>query len=95
MIAMTIDEPQENQESPEDLLTAGQAAAYLAKRWGRPKYSTSAFKQLRHRKNLRPAVYIEANSTLWRRGDLDLIPEPSRSNPRPRRRKKQSLDNGN
>lgn len=83
-------------ESPDDLLTAGEAAAYLAKRWGRDTYKATAFKQLRIRWGLTPAVILP-NATLWRRGDLDMIPEPDRGKPRPSRRKKKpedSLDSG-
>jgi len=79
---------EEKPESPDDLLTAGEAAKYLAKRWGRKDYTTVAFRQLRHRWNLKPAMLFQENLSLWRRGDLDGIPEPSRSNPRPSRRKK-------
>lgn len=75
----------------DDLLTAGEAAEYLAKRWGRESYSVDAFKQLRHRWGLKPAMHIQ-NATLWRRSDLDNIPEPSRNNPRPKARHKRKRD---
>jgi len=77
----------EENTTPDDLLTAGEAATYLAKKWGRPEgYSTVAFRHLRHRWKLEPALLV-GNASLWRRADLDKIPEPSRSNPRPRRRR--------
>ncbi len=78
-------------EQPDDLLSAGEAAEYLAKRWGRQEYKTTAFKQLRHRWGLEPALKTE-NATLWRRRDLENIPEPSRNRPRPSRKKKEATE---
>lgn len=75
-----------NENNPNELLTAGEAAEYLAQRWGRESYSQTAFKMLRHRWNLQPAHHA-GNATLWRRSDLDKIPEPDRSKPRGRRTK--------
>lgn len=74
--------PDDNNENLDNLLTAGEAADYLAKRWGRDRYDAKAFKLLRHRWNLQPAMTLP-NATLWRRSDLDKIPEPDRSRPRP------------
>ncbi|GCE14217.1 hypothetical protein [Tengunoibacter tsumagoiensis] len=72
----------------EKLLSAGEAASYLAEKWGMPSYSTVAFRQLRHRrKNLRPAMLTD-NASLWRKEDLDQIKKPSLSNPRAKRKKK-------
>lgn len=72
--------------NPDDLLSAGEAARYLAKKWGRESYSVEAFRMLRHRWGLKPAEQF-GTETKWRRGDLDKIQEPDRSKPRPRRKK--------
>lgn len=79
-------------ERPDDLLTAGQAAQYLAEKWGIESYSTDAFRMLRHRWGLKPAILISENATLWRRSDLDSIPKPSRNNPRPRAKKSKEAE---
>ena len=70
-----------------ELLSAGEAAEYLAKKWGRPAYSTTAFRMLRHRWNLKPVFLSTKNASFWRKSDLDAIPEPDRSRPRKKRAK--------
>jgi hypothetical protein len=77
----------------EDLLDAGQAAQYLAEKWGMESYSTEAFKMLRHRRSIEPAIPLK-NASLWRKADLDLIPKPDRSKPRPRRKKTEVAGDG-
>ncbi len=64
-------------EQDEELLEAGEAAKYLADKWGIPEYSTDAFKMLRRRWNLKPA-HLAGNATLWRKSDLDKIPKPQK-----------------
>lgn len=81
----------EHNENPDDLLTAGEAAAYLARKWNRPGYTTVAFRQLRHRRGLKPAMLLPRES-LWRRADLDAIAEPSPHSPRPGRRRRKMPD---
>lgn len=71
----------------EQLIDASEAAQYLAKRWGIASYSIDAFKQLRLRHNIKPAL-ASKTATFWRKSDLDKIPKPDRSRPRPSRRKK-------
>jgi hypothetical protein len=61
--------------------SAGEAAKYLAKKWGMESYSTAAFQQLRLRHVLEPDFKL-AKDTLWLPETLDKIPKPSRNNPR-------------
>lgn len=71
---MTIDKPNDL-ESPDDLLTPEEAAAYLARRWGRKSFSVEGLRSLRRRLNLKP-VKQTARMTLYRRSQLDEIDEP-------------------
>ena len=77
----------------EELLEAGEAAEYLAKKWKIEHYSIDAFKMLRHRWGLQP-VLLTKNASLWRKSDLDKIPKPDRNRPRPGRRKKRGNEDG-
>lgn len=70
-----------SEDGNDSLLEAGQAAKYLADKWGIPDYSTDAFKMLRKRHNLRPALLI-GNASLWRKSDLDAIPRPKIGRPK-------------
>ena len=74
----------------EELIDASEAVKYLAERWGMPSYSLDAFKQLRLRHKIKPALSSKT-STFWRKRDLDKIPKPDRSNPRRKRSKKNIL----
>lgn len=65
----------------EEYLSAGEAAAYLAKKWGMPSYKASAFKTLRYRWNIQPAI-VTSNASLWKKSDLDSIPKPTRGRPK-------------
>jgi hypothetical protein len=76
-------------QGDEELLSAGEAAAYLANKWGRPSYSTTALRMLRHRWNLKPVFLSSKNASFWRKSDLDAIPEPDRHRPRKRRTKQE------
>jgi hypothetical protein len=71
----------------EELIDASEAVKYLAERWGMPSYSLDAFKQLRLRHKIKPAL-SSRTSTFWRKSDLDSIPKPDRSRPRGKRVKK-------
>ena len=73
--------------SEEELIDASEAVKYLAERWGMPSYSLDAFKQLRLRHKIKPAL-SSRTSTFWRKSDLDKIPKPDKSNPRGKRVKK-------
>lgn len=79
---MTDHEP----DSHDELMEAREAAEYLAKKWGLEHYSIDAFKQLRYRWNLEPALKGR-RSTWWRKSQLDVIPKPDRTKPRQRRKK--------
>lgn len=74
-------------EEEEKLYTAGEAAQYLAEKWGIKSYSTTAFRLLRRRWELKPDRLIN-NASLWKKETLDAIPKPDRSKPRPKRKKK-------
>lgn len=73
-------------DSDEKLLDANEAVKYLAERWGVESYSLVAFRSLRFRYNIKPALAAKT-ATFWRKSDLDQIPKPSKSNPRPKRKK--------
>ena len=70
-----------------EYLTAGEAAHYLADKWGIKSYSTTAFRMLRKRWELKPDRLV-GNMSLWKPETLDKIPKPDKSKPRPSRRKK-------
>lgn len=70
----------------EELLDANEAVKYLAERWGIESYSLVAFRSLRFRYNIKPAL-ASKTATFWRKSDLDQIPRPSKSNPRPKRKR--------
>lgn len=74
----------------EELLDVNEAVKYLAERWGIESYSLVAFRSLRFRYDIKPAL-ASKTATFWRKSDLDQIPKPSKSNPRPKR-KRQSED---
>lgn len=74
-----------------DYLTAGEAAKYLAKKWGIESYSTSAFRLLRWRRHLQPDIDA-GTASLWKKETLDAIEKPDRSRPRPARKKKPEED---
>jgi hypothetical protein len=74
------------------LLEAGEAAKYLAEKWEIPNYTTDAFKMLRRRHHLQPALLI-GNASLWRKSDLDKIPQPKKG--RPKKGGKDELDGAN
>ena len=80
-------------ENLKELMDAPQAVQYLAQKWGIESYSVAAFKTLRHRWKLQPAL-ASPKATFWRKSDLDKIPKPSRSNPRPLRRRLKKTDGG-
>lgn len=71
----------------EELLNSEQAVDYLAQRWGIPSYSMDAFRALRSRWRIKPAL-ASKTATFWRKADLDRIPKPDRSRPRGKRVKK-------
>jgi hypothetical protein len=75
----------------EELLNSEQAADYLAKKWGIPSYSMDAFRALRSRWHIKPALGSKT-ATFWRKSDLDTIPKPDRSRPRGKRVKKNGGD---
>ena len=66
----------EHQEE-EQLIDASEAVRYLAQKWEIPSYSMDAFKQLRLRRHIKPAL-ASKTATFWRKSDLDLIPKPDR-----------------
>lgn len=72
---MMVDKSTDNQESPDDLLTPEEAAAYLAKRWGRKSFSVEGLRALRNRLGLQPAKKT-TRMTLYSRRQLDEIEEP-------------------
>lgn len=76
-----------------EFLEASEAANYLAERWGLPSYSAEAFKMLRHRWNIHPAIKT-SNATLWRKSDLDKIEKPDRSRSRGKRIKVEDEEDG-
>lgn len=77
-------------EPNEELLEANEAVKYLARRWGIESYSLEAFRMLRFRNpDIKPAL-SSRTSSFWRKSDLDLIPKPDRSKPRPLRRVKKT-----
>ncbi len=71
----------ETKGSPDDLLTPHEAADYLAQRWKRKSFSVEGLRSLRRREGLKPVKQM-AQNTLYRRSDLDNIPEPKRG-PKP------------
>jgi hypothetical protein len=76
IMLMTLERNPGNQENPdEELLTPAEAAAYLAKRWGRKSFSVEGFRTLRIRIGLVPAKQT-SRLTLYRRSQLDGIEEP-------------------
>ena len=72
--------------SEREYLTSGEAATYLARKWGIESYSTTAFRLLRHRWKFQPDL-IAGKVLLWKPETLDKIPKPDRSKPRPKRKK--------
>jgi hypothetical protein len=74
----------------EQLIDASEATRYLAQKWGIPSYSMDAFKQLRLRHHIKPALSSKT-ATFWRKSDLDQIPKPDRSRPRGKRVKKNGV----
>jgi hypothetical protein len=68
---MTLDK----EESPDDLFTPEEAAAYLAQRWGRPSFSVEGLRSLRRRIGLVPAKKGRRTS-VYKRSQLDSIEEP-------------------
>lgn len=76
-------------EEKEKYYTAGEAAKYLAEKWGIESYSTTAFRLLRWRRELKPDIDA-GNASLWRKETLDAIEKPDRSKPRPSRKKRDS-----
>lgn len=75
----------------EEYLSAGEAAAYLARKWGIPSYKASAFKTLRYRWDIQPAI-VTSNASLWRKSDLDKIPKPDRTRARGAKTKRKDED---
>jgi hypothetical protein len=73
-----------------DYYTAGEAAQYLAKKWGIESYSTTAFRLLRRRWELQPDMHL-GNASLWKQETLDAIPKPDRSKPRPKKEKRRLM----
>jgi hypothetical protein len=73
-------------QKQKDYYTAGEAARYLAQKWGIESYSTTAFRLLRWRWNIQPDMHL-GNASLWKLETLDAIPKPDRSKPRPKQRK--------
>ena len=74
----------------EDFLEANDAVKYLAKRWGIESYSLEAFRMLRYRHHIKPAL-SSRTSTFWRKSDLDKIPKPDRHKARGPRLKKSDV----
>lgn len=72
-----------NMQKQRDYYTAGEAARYLAQKWGIESYSTTAFRLLRWRWKIQPDMHL-GNASLWKQETLDAIPKPDRSKPRPR-----------
>jgi hypothetical protein len=70
----------------DQLLEANEAVKYLAKRWEIESYSLEAFRMLRWRYNIKPALSSKT-STFWRKSDLDKIEKPDRS-----KKRKKSVD---
>lgn len=68
-------------EEEQQLLEANEAVKYLAQRWGIESYSLEAFRMLRYRHHIKPAL-SSRTSTFWRKSDLDKIEKPDRSKPR-------------
>jgi len=64
-------------ENPDDLLTPEEAAAYLARRWGRKSFSVEGLRALRKRIGLEP-VKKSRQMSLYLRSQLDNIDEPMR-----------------
>ncbi|MBV9691897.1 MAG: hypothetical protein JO202_19550 [Ktedonobacteraceae bacterium] len=75
-----------DEQKKKEYYTAGEAAQYLAEKWGIESYSTTAFRLLRWRWNLQPDMHL-GNASLWKQETLDAIPKPDRSKPRPKRGK--------
>ena len=73
-------------QKQKDYYTAGEAARYLAQKWGIESYSTTAFRLLRWRWHIHPDMHL-GNASLWKQETLDAIPKPDRSKPRPRKGK--------
>ncbi len=79
----------------EELLDSRRASEYLAQKWGLDSWSLPAFKM--HYKRwgkllgIQPAA-ASKSATFWRRSDLDKLPKPDKSRPRPSRRKKRDSD---
>ncbi len=69
-----------------ELVDSKEAVEYLAKRWGKESYSLGAFRSLRFRYNLKPALATHS-ATFWRKSDLDKIPMPDRRKQRGKKRK--------
>jgi hypothetical protein len=75
----------------EELMEANEAVKYLAERWGMDSYSLVAFRSLRFRYKIEPAL-ASRTATFWRKSDLDKIPKPDKSKPRGPRKKKKTED---
>lgn len=73
--------------SEDQFLEANDAVKYLAERWGVESYSLDAFRMLRWRYHIKPAL-SSRTSTFWRKSDLDKIPKPDRTRSRGKRLKK-------
>lgn len=73
-------------ENMDEILEANDAVKYLAARWGIESYSLEAFRMLRARYGIQPALRSKT-ATFWRKSDLDQIPKPDRSKPRGSRKR--------
>ena len=73
-------------ENMDEILEANDAVKYLAERWGIKTYSLEAFRMLRARYGIQPALRSKT-ATFWRKSDLDAIPKPDRTRPRGPRKK--------
>ncbi len=77
-------------ENHEELMDSKQAVDYLIKKWGIESYSLGAFRALRFRWKIQPALAVHA-ATFYRKSDLDKIPKPDRK----RKRGSHKKDEGN
>ena len=75
-----------DEQYKKDYYPAGEAVRYLAAKWGLESYSTTAFRLLRWRRDLKPDMHL-GNASLWKQETLNAIPKPDRAQPRKRRGK--------
>ena len=76
-----------------ELINAKEAIAYLCERWNIESYSETAFRSLRFRRGIKPAL-SGPTATYYRKSDLDQIPKPDKSSGKGKKKEEKSGEEG-